>query len=259
MIDFTVKTYIRLLEALRSEGFYFQTFEEFVTKPGKKVVVLRHDVDKCPQNALDFAKIESEMDIKSSYYFRMVNNKYDASVIIMISELEHEIGYHYETMDTCKGDIDKAYELFSYNLQKLRELAPVTTVCMHGSPLSKYDNKKLWDRYDYRELGIIGEPYFDVDYNDALYLTDTGRRWNNKDTSIRDKVESGYEFDLKSTSDLIDLINSGGMPDKVIINTHPQRWNDELFPWIGELVMQNSKNIVKGIIVKKFSKKGYRI
>jgi hypothetical protein len=45
-------------------------------------------------------------------------------------------------------------------LEKLREFYPVKTICMHGSPLSKYDNKKIWEKYDYRDYGIIAEPSF---------------------------------------------------------------------------------------------------
>ncbi len=59
---------------------------------------------------------------------------------------------------------------------------------MHGSPLSKYDNKLLWKYYNYRDFGIIGEPYFDVNFSKVLYLTDTGRRWNGEKVSVRDKV-----------------------------------------------------------------------
>ncbi len=60
---------------------------------------------------------------------------------------------------------------------------------MYGSPLSKYDNKLLWKYYNYKDFGIIGEPYFDVDFSKVLYLTDTGRRWNGDRVSIRDKVQ----------------------------------------------------------------------
>ena len=61
---------------------------------------------------------------------------------------------------------------------------------MHGSPLSKFDNRKLWEKYDYKEYGIIGEPYFDVDFSGVLYFTDTVRRWDGFDFSVRDKVSS---------------------------------------------------------------------
>jgi len=61
---------------------------------------------------------------------------------------------------------------------------------MHGSPLSKWDNRDLWKRYNYRDFGIIGEPYFDVNFDKVLYLTDTGRRWDGEGVSVRDKVTS---------------------------------------------------------------------
>ena len=46
----------------------------------------------------------------------------------------------------------------------------------------------MWKKYDYRELGIIAEPYFDLDFSKVLYLTDTGRRWDGEGVSIRDKI-----------------------------------------------------------------------
>jgi len=57
-----------------------------------------------------------------------------------------------------------------------RQLADVNAICMHGSPKSRYDGKDLWKHYSYNDLGIIGEPYFDMDFNQFFYLTDTGRR-----------------------------------------------------------------------------------
>jgi hypothetical protein len=51
---------------------------------------------------------------------------------------------------------------------QFRNIYPVTFICMHGSPLSRHDNRALWKTCDYREFGIIGEPCFDVDY--ALFF-----------------------------------------------------------------------------------------
>jgi hypothetical protein len=69
---------------------------------------------------------------------------------------------------------------------------------MHGSPLSRWDSRLLWSRYDYREFGIIGEPYFDVDFDEVLYLTDTGRRWDGERFSVRDKVRGNEELRMKN-------------------------------------------------------------
>ena len=58
IMDFTLKTYRSLLSALEQSGYAFRTFEEFLSVPaGGKVVVLRHDIDKKPENALRMAQM----------------------------------------------------------------------------------------------------------------------------------------------------------------------------------------------------------
>ncbi len=234
-----------MLYALNESGCDFQAFSSHLNEPAPRVVVLRHDVDKMPQNSLAFAQIEHDLGMRTSYYFRIVPQSFQPEIIKEIAALGHEIGYHYEDMDLCNGDVAKAWLSFQKNLAKLRELAPVQTVCMHGSPLSKWDNRDLWKKHDYRELGIIGEPYFDLDYSKVFYLTDTGRKWNSADTSIRDKVDTSFDIKVKNTKHLIQLIRSDSFPDQIMINTHPQRWNDNLLLWGRELVWQNAKNVVK--------------
>jgi hypothetical protein len=196
---------------------------------------------------------------------------------------------------------------------------------MHGSPFSKYDNKKIWEKYDYRDYGIIAEPSFDIDYDEVFYITDTGRSWNNSKVSVRDKVvrtdvrglrlEAGasrlevsqkmniehrtsnierriknnygaeeqrspvkssfgglpmaafngasrnhrfrdklktkFDIKIKNTHDLIEKIQNNELPDKIMMNVHPQRWNDEFIPWASELVGQNFKNVLKRLIVHR--------
>ena len=65
---------------------------------------------------------------------------------------------------------------------------------MHGSPISKWDNRKLWERYNYRDYGVNVEPYFDINYGRVFYITDTGRAWNNKNTNFRDTVDSIVQY-----------------------------------------------------------------
>ncbi len=96
--------------------------------------------------------------------------------------MSHEIGYHYDDMSHCKGDLDNAIEMFRKNLEKLRKIAPVNTICMQGAPTSKFDNKSIWKKYNFKDYGIEGEPYFDIDFNEVFYLTDTGRNWGRKNS-----------------------------------------------------------------------------
>lgn len=250
-MDFTVKKYQELLQSLLSAGYEFQTFDTFVSAPKSRVVVLRHDVDLLPFNSLHFAQIQAAAGVKGVYYFRAVPESWNEKVIREIASLGHEIGYHYENLTTCSGDVVKGFEDFKKNLDALRKIAPVTTICMHGSPMSKYDSKDLWKTYSYRELGIIGEPYFDVDFNQVFYLTDTGRRWDGDKVSVRDRVGAVKAQSFHSTDELIAGFANNQFPDQVMFTFHPQRWNDDMMKWTKELVMQNIKNVVKQLFYVK--------
>ena len=98
MRDFTIKKYKEVLQALLTNGYSLQTLQDFIQQPENKTVILRHDVDRLPENALVIAKIEKEADIKASYYFRIVKGSYDENIIRQIAEMGHEIGYHYENL-----------------------------------------------------------------------------------------------------------------------------------------------------------------
>jgi len=245
MIDFTVQKYQELLDSLRNHDYNFQTFENFIKHPKKRSIVLRHDVDLLPQNSLEFAKIQSLKGIQGTYYFRAVPESWDEKIIQEIASLGHEIGYHYESLTTTKGDIDLGIADFFSNLEALRVLVPVRTICMHGSPLSKHDSKDLWKRYDYRDYGIIAEPYFDVDYNQVYYLTDTGRKWDGHKTSVRDRVTTNFTRTYHKTSEIIEAVHAAVFPDQVMFTFHPQRWNDGIIKWSKELILQNAKNVIK--------------
>jgi len=149
--------------------------------------------------------------------------------------------------------IDLSYESFCKNLENFRKYFDIKTICMHGSPSGKYDNKIIWTKYNYRDLGILGEPYFDIDYNEFAYFTDTGRRWNGDKVSLRDKVNSAFNFNFRSTKQLIENIDK--LPQKILITIHPERWNDNFLLWYREFVWQNMKNIMKRVVVKEQVKK----
>ena len=250
-MDFTFKIYKQLLAEMLRNGYEFQTYADFIKSPLKKSIILRHDVDDKPYNSLMFAKIQAELGIKGVYYFRAVSKSWNEFIIKEISLLGHEIGYHYENLSLKKGNYKSAIEDFEKNLKKLRQLAVVETICMHGSPISKYDSRDLWSQFSYKDYSIIAEPYFDTDFNTVFYLTDTGRTWNNKSISIRDKVDSAFKIKVSTTKDIIDLFSQGKMPNQIMFTFHPQRWNYISINWLSELIVQNIKNTVKYLILKK--------
>ena len=252
MRDFTIQQYTLLLDQLKNTGATFQTVREYATDPKQQAIILRHDIDDRKKHALIFAKLQNERGIKGTYYFRVVPESFEKNLIQEIESLGHEIGYHYEDMDFAKGDRTQAYQLFLQHLNKLREIASIQTICMHGSPRSEYDNKDVWQDFSYQNHDIIAEPYLDFNFDKLFYLTDTGRMWDGKKYSIRDEISTTKKWpQFHSTSDIIKAIKHKSLPFPVMINFHPQRWTDDGMLWTKELIFQSFKNQIK-----KLRKKG---
>lgn len=269
LTDFTLYQYRSLLESLLQQGYQFLTFEQYCEQKSSphrpiasspdspKCILLRHDVDLKAANSLATAQIEHELGISASYYFRVVPQSNQPDIIRAIAALDHEIGYHYEDMALMQGDTKKAYAHFQQQLTYFRQFYPVRTICMHGAPTSQWDGKELWKHYDYRDLGIIGEPYFDIDFSQMFYLTDTGRCWDGYKVSVRDKIPvyqdqwNAQGLVYHATNDIIHAAEQGSLPPRIMITTHPQRWTDRPLAWLKELLVQNAKNIIKRLFLVK--------
>lgn len=246
MKDFTTIAYARLLESSQKGGYQIISYREFIAgnHNHEKMLVMRHDVDNRPENALAIAGIEREMQARSSYYFRYAPRTFEPVIISAIAGMGHEIGYHYENLSRCRGDAVKAYTDFTSSLEKFRKIVPVSTICPHGDPMSGHDNSKLWEQFEYKQCGIVADVKCDTDFGDILYLTDTGRSWNSK-FNRRDKVNSPLKCAARTTGELIDLFNHRSLPPKIIINMHPQRWTDSNRRWYSDKIAQSVKNAIK--------------
>lgn len=256
MRDFTLDKYKELLLCLKNNNYKFLTYEQYLTHlHPEKFVILRHDIDKRIKNALFTADIEKNIGANASYYFRCVKDDYEPYIIQQIVDMGFEIGYHYEDMTICYGDKEKAWNHFSKWLEYFRGFYPVKTICMHGSVFSKIDNKILWKEYNYKSLGVIGEVYLDTDFSDVFYLTDTGRCWDGVAVSIWDKIPDylkiwrDKKYIYHSTDDIILSANKGVLPNHILITTHPQRWNNEMWIWLYELIRQRIANVIKKIMI----------
>ena len=252
--DFTLRMYRNLMQTITDSVYTPTTVCNYLTSPVEHCLILRYDVDRAPGRALDMARVEEEMGVQGSYYFRRGADVFNPRIISEIADMGHEIGYHYETLDKAKGDVDKAIRLFEQELTEFREIADIKTVCMHGNPLALWANRDMWRNHDLKDFGLLGEPYLSIDYNTIMYLTDTGRTWAGRKVSVKDVVKTQYANQVSSTTGVMELIRSERFPG-VCLLAHPNRWCDDLGVWLWELVWQNAKNVGKrGIIRYRKSK-----
>lgn len=245
--DFTIHKFQSLCEAIVA-NYPTITMAEYVEgRRPERFVIMRHDVDRMPGHALETARIEEGLGIRATYYFRAKRGVFKPDIMRKIRDLGHEIGYHYETLSDANGDRDRAIALFQFHLNKFRNICEVRTICMHGRPLSNYDNRKLWDNFDFKDFGLSGEAYLSTE-DDLNYFSDTGRNWNNRN-NLRDFIPTKTQsFTANTTEDLTSLIKSGDLNNLYIL-THPERWSLNAVDWGVYRGLDMAVNASKKIVV----------
>jgi hypothetical protein len=81
-------------------------------------------------------------------------------------------------------------------------------------------------------------------------------------SSTRKVSKQGKGFEklrFRSTFDIIEAAEKGLLPDKIMINVHPQRWRDNPVEWMKKLVWQNAKNVVKRAILIRRLRRLHRL
>ncbi|MDZ5810231.1 hypothetical protein U4E84_02525 [Halorubrum sp. AD140] len=249
MRDFTEAVYAELLDVALREEYAFLTVREYLlreTLPDRFVVV-RHDIDRKPRNALSLARIEALRDVRTTYYVRTEPDVFDPDVVTRLAELGHEVGYHYEDLDRADGDRAAALDSFESQLARVRRLVDVDTVCMHGNPLTSHDNRDMWgDPPEFDAFDLLGEAYLSMDFEDVTYFSDTGRTWRDGPLKVKDHTmgEGEKTVQVDSTRELIRLLREDEV-DRLCLLVHPDRWSSSTAEHLSQSVKDAAVNAAK--------------
>jgi hypothetical protein len=166
-----------------------------------------------------------------------------------VAKLGHEVGYHYEDYSLARGDRGKALALFEKHLAMLRRHADIRTITMHGSPLSPFDNREIWQDREYRRFGIEADAFLDIDYRGMPYFTDTGRRWDARASNLRDWPPGALASPagIRTTEDLMRHLGEIRVPS-VAIAAHPERWDAGFAGWCTQALKDLGINAAKMIL-----------
>lgn len=200
----------------------------------KQFVVLKHDVETKPKNALKLARIEEKYAQRGSYYVQayLLNKYNNIKILKKIQNMGHEVTYHHDVMDSCNGDLKQAEQEFELNREKFETNGfLVKTVCQHGNPImNRVNYNSNRDFFRSKEIELKHPNICDIMVNlkkrtntDYIYISDAGYGWKiifdpetNDITNSDDK-----NISLKRLSESIDILNKG---NSLIISTHPHRW-----------------------------------
>ncbi len=173
--SYKLKRYRIFLESLKHEKYSVRLFDELIEDApfsDRINVFIRHDVDISLPRAVKMAKIEKEIGIHATYFFRMHAEKYTFEQAIPIIKQLHSDGYgiglHYEVLSHTLGHREKAITLFEEDIKRLRDVVPTHTVCAHGA--RGYSNRDIWSEINHDILEVQSA----YDLKNDKYLTDAG-------------------------------------------------------------------------------------
>ncbi len=271
---FTFNSYRKLLETILERGYSIYGIETILEKKadGKategQYVAIRHDVDYFPARAVRMAEIENQLDLKVTYYIRRRFFDDNIELIQKIKSLGHQIGYHYEEIDTHQKapnmQISRdAAGFFIGSLLDLDKLGfPIRTVCAHGNPLTDVDNRQVvhlirdesfldrlaftYDKETIRQKiseNLIGDASIDITGKDFdLYLPDTGRF--NPRFNLKDRIDDCPLIGMSSLAALNKILDNDNNR-RIYMNMHPDRWSGNPLVWLFDFGFDSFKNIVK--------------
>ena len=254
MRDFTLDAYRHYLNAIKKSYSKILRFDDFFKFDPElaSFCLIRHDVDRKPHNALRMAELEHSIGLTSTYFFRTKKHTFINDIISGIASLGHEIGYHYESLSDASGDMEKALEDSEKNLTRLRAVVPVSTIAMHGRPLSAYDNRKIWEPAEQHSklvdyYNVRGEVYLDIDYSDIAYISDTGRNWSPTKKNRRDVVDSQIALSFSNGQNLLNYLDHHPHP-KLVFLVHPERWSDNRIEYGIQYLKDQVINFIKALV-----------
>jgi hypothetical protein len=279
-LDFTFKKYSEIVKAIAESDYQVLSIADYIRAKElpAKFIIIRHDVDLDPFYQLKFAQLERDFNIRTTYYFRKIEKVFKKEVIDQVAAMGHEVGYHYEVFTKAKGDPKLALQIFKEEQSVFSEVWNSLTVCPHGGSFvdnadgyslknmiklipkllsgkkvfSHHVNFDMWENNRFEDFGIIGDAYRSMDFTNMLYLSDTGRSWDQRYKRL-DKVNSviNPKFDVRSSDDIIRIIKTGAV-NHIYLLVHNEQWKDNYIDWLGWYAAQIIRRTGKKIIFKHY-------
>lgn len=243
-----------------------------VSQEKNAYIVLKHDVETDVAKAYEMAKIEHKYGHKGSYYVQayLLENTSHIELLQKMQEMGHEISYHYDVMDSCRGDLKKAVEEFEKNKQLFEKNGFVLkTLCQHGNPIIErigYTSNRDFFRSEevralYPALSDIMVNFKEMHQTEYTYFSDAGRQFKMIfDPLTNDIVNSDDKNVLYK--DLGAVSNALLPEERYIISTHPHRWTNSAVvyvvkSWFFKFVKTIAKILVKIPFFRKIMSKYY--
>ena len=268
---FTYKAWDKFCGALSDSGIKSISANQ-VTENNRGYLVLKHDVETDVSRAYDIAMIEHRYGHRGTYYVQayLMDDAKNIEFLKRMQNMGHEISYHYDVMDSNKGDIERAITEFGKNLNVFEKNGiSIQTVCQHGNPVIErvgytsnrdfFRNKKVQELYPH--ISDIMVDYKRKHKTDYSYFSDAGRKFKLiYDPLYNDIIPSDDKNIVYD--DLTALYKAINMDNGNIISIHPHRWTRSpviyiLKSSVFKVIKSCAKLLIKIPIFKKIMSRYY--
>lgn len=162
--DFTIDNYKKLLLDMVNQNYSFKFYKDEYTRFSEPIVLLRHDVEFSPFVALEMAKIENTLGIRSTYFFQIHSDFYNilerkiSNMALEVLSLGHNIGLHF---DSHYYNIQNEEELEGKIAYDSKILENIIDRCLYVFSFHNTDTKVLsFDKLNYGGLLNTYSKYF---------------------------------------------------------------------------------------------------
>lgn len=217
-------------------------------------IVLKHDVETDVRKAYRLASIEQKYGHRGSYYVQayLVHDANNIALLKEMQQMGHEISYHYDVMDSCKGDLDKAIQEFVENKKLFEKNGfPIVTVCQHGNPVVErigYTSNR--DFFRSEKVRALYPHIVDVMVNlksdvptDFTYYSDAGRGFKMIYDPLNNDIVNSDDKNV-SYQDLDELLTAINLKKRIIISTHPHRWCGSAVVYLGKTFLFKAIRVI---------------
>jgi hypothetical protein len=176
---FTLVKYCEFLESISQ--YKIIPCREFQTyfNSSEIVITLKHDIDSRIDRSINMAILESEMNIRSSYFVLHTAGYYKNCIekLKFIQSLGHEIGFHNDLMS-----VKNPVKLLNQELAILRTYGlRMTGTSAHGNKSLRegINNLHFWNSHNLKDFGFDYEAYsldFNKYFSDCTFID--GHRWH---------------------------------------------------------------------------------
>ncbi len=187
-MKFTLQAYRDLLKLLRENNYSICDYYNYLNYD--KFVILRHDVDFDLRKAAKFAKMESEMGVRSIYFilissdFYNVLSLYNYNCVKEILSYGHEIGLHFDKTKYVGKDMKQIRAAIYEEIHLLEMIIgqKVRTVSMHRPSKEMLESEM--------ELDHVVNTYGRLFFKDIKYISDARMNWREDVESVVKNGES---------------------------------------------------------------------